>query len=78
MKRQTTLFAAILSGLLLMAAALVPQTVMAQANVLDASGLVGKLEGPTVIRDSAMWPTKFNEAPELAALVKAGKLPPVE
>ncbi|MDP3061617.1 MAG: ABC transporter substrate-binding protein [Chloroflexota bacterium] len=40
--------------------------------------LIGKLEGPEVITDTAKWPKKFNEAPQLAELVKAGKLPPVE
>src|SRR5215510_3380801 len=40
--------------------------------------LIGKLEGPELILDPAKWPTKFNEAPMLAEMVKAGKLPPVE
>jgi peptide/nickel transport system substrate-binding protein len=40
--------------------------------------LVGKLEGPEHITDPAKWPKKFSEAPMLAELVKAGKLPPVE
>src|SRR5262245_18891952 len=40
--------------------------------------LIGKLEGPELILDPAKWPTKFNEAPMLAELVKQGKLPPVE
>ena len=48
------------------------------AGDLGASGLVGTLEGPTMILDPAKWPTKFQEAPMLAELVKAGKLPPVE
>jgi peptide/nickel transport system substrate-binding protein len=39
------------------------------------SSLIGKLEGPTVVTD--FIPVKFNEAPDLADLVKAGKLPPV-
>ena len=42
------------------------------------STLIGKLEGPEVITDPAKFPTKFNEAPQLAELVKAGKLPPVQ
>ena len=41
------------------------------------SGLIGKLEGPEVVTDSAKFPKTLNEAPQLAALVKAGKLPPV-
>src|SRR4051794_30811790 len=39
------------------------------------SGLVGKLQGPSLADTK---PTKFNEAPQLADLVKAGKLPPVQ
>jgi peptide/nickel transport system substrate-binding protein len=40
--------------------------------------LIGKLEGPELVLDPAQWPKKFSEAPMLADLVKAGKLPPVE
>jgi len=40
--------------------------------------LVGKLEGPEIIRDAAQFPKKFGEAPMLAELVKAGKLPAVD
>ena len=40
--------------------------------------LIGKLEGPELVLDPAKWPKKFSEAPMLAELVKAGKLPPVE
>ena len=39
------------------------------------SSLIGELEGPTL---SDIVPAKFHEAPQLAELVKAGKLPPVE
>src|SRR5258707_3075767 len=45
---------------------------------LSQSGLVGKLENPTIITDPAQWPKKFGEAPALADLVKAGKLPSVD
>ena len=45
---------------------------------LSQSGLVGKLENPTIVTDPAQAPKKFGEAPALAELVKAGKLPPVE
>src|SRR5262245_3523099 len=38
---------------------------------------IGKLEGPEVVTDSAKAPKTFKEAPQLAELVKAGKLPPV-
>ncbi|HEX9116927.1 MAG TPA: ABC transporter substrate-binding protein, partial [Anaerolineae bacterium] len=40
--------------------------------------LVGKLEGPAIVTDVAKFPKKFGEAPMLADLVKAGKLPAVE
>ena len=39
---------------------------------------IGKLEGPEIIRDPTKFPKTFKEAPMLAELVKAGKLPPVE
>ena len=42
------------------------------------TGLVGKLEGPSVVTDESQFPTSFGEAPQLASLVSAGKLPPVE
>ena len=48
------------------------------APAQPGSALVGKLEGPTVITDAAQFPTAFKEAPELAALVQQGKLPPVQ
>src|SRR2546421_4704169 len=41
------------------------------------STLIGKLEGPEVVADPAKFPKTFKEAPQLAELVKAGKLPPV-
>jgi peptide/nickel transport system substrate-binding protein len=50
----------------------------AQQSSLSQSGLVGEIQGPTMITDPAKWPKKFSEAPMLAELVKAGKLPPVE
>jgi len=40
--------------------------------------LIGKLEGPELVLDATKWPKKFAEAPMLADMVKAGKLPPVE
>src|SRR3989442_6692655 len=50
------------------------------AGALAASAgksLIGKLEGPEVVTDPAKFPKTFKEAPQLAELVKAGKLPPV-
>ena len=49
-----------------------------QGGALQQSGLVGKLEGATMITDPAQWPKTFKKAPMLTELVKAGKLPPVE
>src|SRR5258705_12685079 len=37
---------------------------------------IGKLEGPEVVTDPAKAPRTFKEAPQLAELVKAGKLAP--
>jgi peptide/nickel transport system substrate-binding protein len=51
--------------------------VQAQASLAE-SGLIGELEGITIIEDQAQWPTSFNEAPMLAERVAAGELPPVE
>lgn len=51
----------------------------AQAGgALNASGLVGKPEGPELILDAAKTPAQFKEAPALAKLVAEGKLPPVK
>ncbi len=50
----------------------------AQSTDLAKSELVGKLEGPQLVLDPAQLPKEFHEAPMLAELVKAGKLPPVK
>jgi len=52
-------------------------TEQVRAADLGASGLVGEVQGPTMITDPAQWPKSFKEAPMLADQVKAGKLPPV-
>src|SRR5256712_4883402 len=49
----------------------------AGALAQSTSALIGKLEGPEVVTDSAKFPKAFKEAPQLAEQVKAGKLPPV-
>jgi peptide/nickel transport system substrate-binding protein len=51
---------------------------IAAAQADDLGGLVGKLEGPTLIRDVTKFPKAFAEAPLLADLVKAGDLPALE
>ena len=69
-----TLFA--LAGILGLSAA---DTAAQQAsNTIAQSGLVGKLEGATIVTDAAAWPKTFQEAPQLAELVKSGKLPQVK
>ena len=50
---------------------------LAQGGGLAQSGLVGTLEGSQVVTDAGAIPKSFKEAPELAELVKQGKLPPV-
>lgn len=42
------------------------------------STLIGKLEGPEILRDAKAFPKTFKEAPMLAEQVKAGKLPAVD
>ena len=62
-----------------LALALSTGTALAQVGGKFAeSGLVGKIEGPTMLRDPAAIPKSFHEAPMLTEQVKAGKLPPVE
>src|SRR5881398_1801096 len=57
---------------------LLSSAALAQQPDLSQSGLVGKLENPTIVTDPVQAPKKFGEAPALAELVKQGKLPPVE
>ena len=52
-------------------------TAQTPAASSGGNALIGKLEGPEVIVDPAQFPKTFKEAPQLAELVKAGKLPPV-
>ena len=69
------------AGVLFLTAALavgLPGRVGWAQGTLAESGLIGEMEGATVLRDPAQWPKSFKEAPMLAELVKAGKLPPVE
>jgi peptide/nickel transport system substrate-binding protein len=51
--------------------------VAALAQSAGKSTFIGKLEGPEVVTDAAKLPKTLKEAPQLAELVKAGKLPPV-
>ena len=70
-QRRSRFLIALLVGLL---TAAVAAGALAQGG---KSGLIGKLEGPEVVTDPAKFPKTLNEAPQFAALVKAGKLPPV-
>src|SRR5207244_52678 len=68
------------AGLVALAAAQLPDVLVsravAQGPTLGA-GLIRKLECSKVVLDPARYPKAFKEAPQLAELVKAGKLPPV-
>jgi peptide/nickel transport system substrate-binding protein len=63
-----------------------PHTIVGAAQAAEApkapvnlgAQLIGKLEGPEILRDPAKFPKTFKEAPMLAELVKTGKLRPVE
>src|SRR5258706_7346737 len=70
-QRRSRIVMALLAGLLV---ALGAAGAIAQVG---KSSLIGKLEGPEVVTDAGKWPKSFKEAPQLAELVKAGKLPPV-
>ncbi|MCC7283186.1 MAG: hypothetical protein IT556_12430, partial [Acetobacteraceae bacterium] len=48
----------------------------AHAQGFSGSNLVGKLEGATIV--GATRPPQLKEAPQLAQLVREGKLPPVD
>ena len=42
-----------------------------------ADQYIGTLEGPATVVDSSKFPSSFGEAPQLAAMVKAGNLPAI-
>jgi peptide/nickel transport system substrate-binding protein len=66
-------------GATLLAGTALAHAALAQSSgQIRESGLVGELEGPTLIDDPARRPTQFKEAPMLAEQVRAGRLPPVE
>ncbi len=72
-RRQALGYGAAMAAVTAPTAEALAQAVAASGQVTQ-SGLVGKLEGAT---QSTTIPTSFKEAPALAELVKAGKLPPV-
>lgn len=47
------------------------------SNAKLGGNLIGTIEGPSVITDVNLYPRTFQEAPELAARVRAGTLPPL-
>jgi peptide/nickel transport system substrate-binding protein len=58
-------------------AAAKPEAKPAAAAEKPGRHMIGKLEGPEILANASR-PAKLGEAPMLAELVKAGKLPPVE
>src|SRR5262245_31004385 len=69
------------AGLFALTAAQLPDGLVSRAfaqGAKPAANLIGKLEGAEVVLDPARYPKSFNEAPMLAELVKAGKLPKVQ
>jgi peptide/nickel transport system substrate-binding protein len=75
-RRQFLEQAALTSGAFVLANALPPMAWAGEAKI--GAQYIGKLEGPEIIRDTAKYPKAVKEAPMLAELVKAGKLPSVE
>src|SRR3989442_3527701 len=69
------------AGLVALTAAQLPDGLVSRALAQGAkpgANLIGKLEGAEVVTDPARYPKTFKETPQLAELVKAGKLPPVQ
>src|SRR5437867_6305447 len=69
------------AGLVALTAAQLPDGLVSRALAQGAkpgANLIGKLEGAEVVTDPARYPKTFKEAPQLAELVKAGKVPPVQ
>ncbi len=78
-RREFLQHAALASGAMALTSLAPTAALAAQAGEAKiGSQLIGKLEGPSLILDPDKWPKKFAEAPMLAEMVKAGKLPPVE
>jgi peptide/nickel transport system substrate-binding protein len=77
-RREFLLDAAVASGAVALAGLAPTATLAGQAEPKLGGQFIGKLEGPEIIRDVTKFPKAFKEAPMLAELVKAGKLPPVE
>src|SRR5262249_53207060 len=65
-------------GMLAISATQLPAMTAGAQGPKPGAHLIGKLEGAEVVLDPVQVPKRFNEAPQLAELAKAGKLPPVE
>jgi hypothetical protein len=76
-KSRPWILVALIAGLVALAFVVTPDG-PGKAEAQTGSTLIGKQEGPEVITDASQWPKTFNEAPQLAELVKQGKLPPVQ
>jgi peptide/nickel transport system substrate-binding protein len=77
LKLRSIVFGSVALGALI-AGGLLAGPATGQSSDLAKSELVGKIEGPHLVLDPAQVPAAFHEAPMLAELVKAGKLPPVK
>lgn len=67
-----------LSGIALAAMLGVGVSASYAQGALEGSSLIGQLEGAEVHQQDIAFPNGFGESPDLAALVAAGDLPPVE
>ena len=82
-RRELLKLSAAAGGAALLAACVTPTTTASPTPAAtDTPGTagkypLGKLEGAELITDTSKYPKTFKEAPELAALVQQGKLPPV-
>jgi peptide/nickel transport system substrate-binding protein len=65
------------SGSALILAACTPGSLPAAPTPAGANGKLPDIEGGQVVTDRAQFPAAFHESEEFAALVTAGKLPPV-
>jgi hypothetical protein len=57
-------------GMLAISATQLPAIPAGAQGVKPGAHLLGKLEGPEVVTDPAQVPKRFNEAPQLAELVR--------
>ena len=82
-RRDLLKFTAAAGGAAVLSACVTPTTTASPTpRATDTPGTAGKyplgrLEGAELITDTSKYPKTFKEAPELADLVKQGKLPPV-